>query len=90
MRRELSESAMDAVFDSFCGSPLSIIADRYVESLEGTRVEIFVCRNEHHFLSSITTGMRLKRYFLRGGSGVRVSTALDAVTSREYQHFRFR
>ncbi|CAM9475363.1 unnamed protein product [Choristocarpus tenellus] len=27
-RRELSESTMDAVFDSFCGSPLSIIADR--------------------------------------------------------------
>lgn len=27
-KRELSESAMDAVFDSFCGSPLSIVADR--------------------------------------------------------------
>lgn len=27
-KRELSESAMDAVFDSFVGSPLSIVADR--------------------------------------------------------------
>lgn len=27
-KRELSDSAMDAVFDSFCGSPLSIVADR--------------------------------------------------------------
>ncbi|CAN0159213.1 unnamed protein product [Pylaiella littoralis] len=28
-KRELSESAMDAVFDSFVGSPLSIVADRF-------------------------------------------------------------
>ena len=28
-KRELSDSAMDAVFDSFVGSPLSIVADRY-------------------------------------------------------------
>ena len=27
-KRELSDSAMDAVFDSFVGSPLSIVADR--------------------------------------------------------------
>lgn len=27
-KRELSESAMNAVFDSFVGSPLSIVADR--------------------------------------------------------------
>lgn len=27
-KRELSESTMDAMFDSFCGSPLSAIADR--------------------------------------------------------------
>lgn len=28
-KRELSDSAMDAVFDSFVGSPLSIVADRF-------------------------------------------------------------
>lgn len=27
-KRELSDSAMDAVFDSFVGSPLSFVADR--------------------------------------------------------------
>lgn len=27
-KRELSESTMDAVFDSFCGSPLALFADR--------------------------------------------------------------
>ena len=32
-KRELSDSAMDAVFDSFVGSPLSIVADRWVAPL---------------------------------------------------------
>lgn len=27
-KRELSDTAMDAVFDSFVGSPLSLVADR--------------------------------------------------------------
>ena len=35
-KRPLSESAMNAVFDTFAGSPLSIVADRHETAKKGS------------------------------------------------------
>lgn len=43
-KRELSDSAMDAVFDSFVGSPLSIVADRCVGF-----GQVVLARSNRHF-----------------------------------------